>query len=220
MQLPDIGKSGDGLDIEIIESVAGIKPHPRLADESACFSNFLNLGDHFGAVCIPTEIPEGVGVGAGVDLTDLEVTSLRRLDLVGLGVDKRADDDSSVPKPTDDLPEPLCLAGDIEPSFSGDFLAAFRHEHGKLGLGFAGDGDHLLGRGHFEVELDLDQLRKATEIVILDVAAIFPEMQGDSIRAAELGLGCCPDRVGFVGPSCLSDRCDMVDVHAQFDHIA
>ena len=220
MQLPDIGKSGDGLNIEIIESVAGIKPHPRLADESARVSNLFNLCDYFGAVCIPTEIPEGMGVGAGVDLADLETAVLGRLDLVGFSVDKRTDDDSSVPKPSDDTAEPILLSGDIKSALGGDFLTALGNEHGKLGLGFAGDGDHLLGRGHFEVELDLDQLRKATEIVILDVAAIFPEMQGDTIRAAELGLGCCPDRVRFVGPSCLSDRCDMVDVHAQFDHIA
>ena len=153
-----------------------------------------------------------------MDLTDLELTSLSSLDLVGLGVDKRADDDSGVLKSFNYGAEPILLTGDIEPALGGDFLTTLGNKHGKLGLGFAGDGDHLLSRGHFEVQLDLDKFRKASEIIILNVAAIFPEMQGDSIRSAELSLSGRPDRIRFVGPSRLSDRCDMVDVHAQFDH--
>ena len=55
--------------------MTGIESHPRLDDESARVANLLNFGDHPRAVGIPTEIPEGVGVGAGVYLTDLEAAA-------------------------------------------------------------------------------------------------------------------------------------------------
>ena len=110
------------------------------------------------------------------------------------------------------------LAGHVQAAFGGDFLSAFGHEHGLVGLDATGDVNHFVGGGHFEVEFDLTDRFEPLNIVVLDVAAVFAEMDGDAVGATQLCLNRGPNRVGFVGAAGLAYRGDVVDIDTQFDH--
>jgi hypothetical protein len=98
-------------------------------------------------------------------------------------------------------------------------VAALGHQHGHLGFQRAGDADHLVGGGHFQVELDVGEFAQAAHVVVLDVAAVFAQMHGDAVGAAEVGFDGGPDRVGFVALAGFAHGGDVVDVYAEFDHL-
>ena len=67
------------------------------------------------------------------------------------------------------------------------------------GLDARGDADHLVGRRHLEVELDVGELAQAAHVLVLDVAAVLAQVHGDAVGAAEMRLDRRPHRVGLVG---------------------
>jgi hypothetical protein len=100
-----------------------------------------------------------MGIGAGVDFADAHADARRRLDLRQFGVDEDAGDDAGVGQPGHDLAQARFLPGDVEPALGGDLVPAFRHQHGHFRLERAGDADHFIGRGHFQIQLDVRQSR-------------------------------------------------------------
>ena len=110
------------------------------------------------------------------------------------------------------------MTDDIQAAFGGDLLAAFRHQHGHFWPQLAGDTDHLIGGCHFEIQFDLGQVTQLTNIGILNVAAIFAQMHGNPIGAAQVGFHSRPDRVRFIGTARLAERGHVIDVNAQFNH--
>ncbi len=78
--------------------------------------------------------------------------------------------------------------------------------------------DHLVGRGHLEVQLDVGQVAQAVDIVVLDVAAIFAQVHGDAVGTAEMGFDGRPDGIGFIGAARLTDGRHMIDIDAEFNH--
>jgi hypothetical protein len=99
-------------------------------------------------------------------------------------------------------------------------VTTFRHQHRHFRLDLACDADHFVGRGHFQIQLDVRQLTQAPHVVILDVAAVFAQMHGDAVGTAEMRLDRRPDRIGFVGLARFAHRRDVVDIYAQFYHAA
>ncbi|HAC09104.1 MAG TPA: phosphate transport system regulatory protein PhoU [Phycisphaerales bacterium] len=97
-------------------------------------------------------------------------------------------------------------------------MTAFRHQHHDFRPHLGGDRDHLVGRGHLEIELDLHEFVQSPDVVVLNVASILPEVDRDSRGTTQMRLDRGPGRVGLPGPSGLTDGRDMVDVHAEFDH--
>src|SRR5205814_7283751 len=82
----------------------------------------------------------------------------------------------------------------------------------------AGDADHLVGGGHLEVEADVRELAQAPHVLVLDVAAVFAQVAGDAVGAAQMRLDRRPDGVGLVGAASLADRRDVVNVDTKLDH--
>ena len=54
------------------------------------------------------------------------------------------------------------------------------------------------------------------QIAVLNVAAIFAEMNRDAVGTAEFGGGCGPNGIGLVGAPGLAKRGNVVDVDAEF----
>jgi hypothetical protein len=82
----------------------------------------------------------------------------------------------------------------------------------------AGDGDHFVGRRHFQIELDLRQIAQLLDVGVLDVSPVLAQVDGDAIGTAEVRFDRRPDRIGLVGAARLADRRHMVDIDAKFDH--
>ena len=57
--------------------------------------------------------------------------------------------------------------------------------------------------------------RHALDVVVLNMAAVFPQMQRDAVRAGLLGLQRRMERVRVRGTTRLTQRGDVVDVNAE-----
>ena len=107
---------------------------------------------------------------------------------------------------------------DIEPAFGRQLLAAFRHQRRLIGLHLAGDADDLVGDRHFEVEQIGDDLPQDAHIAVLDVPAVFAQMDGDAVGAAQQRRAPRQHGIGFQGAASLPNRGDVIDVDAQANH--
>ena len=161
---------------------------------------------------------EGVRVGAGVDLADLRADHSGCLDLSDVGVDEDRRDDARRRESCHDLLQPLRLPRHVEPAFGRDFLAAFRYEHRHLGFHFHGDVDHFIGRRHFEIELDVNEIAQTTHVLVLDVAPILAQMHGDAVGAAEMRFDGRPHGIRLMRAPRLPQRRHVVDIDAELDH--
>ena len=72
--------------------------------------------------------------------------------------------------------------------------------------------------GHFQVELHGDRLAEHAQVAVLNMAAIFAQMQRDAVGAAQFGQGRGPDRVGLVRAAGLAQRRYVVDIDAEKGH--
>lgn len=114
--------------------------------------------------------------------------------------------------------EAQLLRNDVQPALGGDFVATLGHQHRHLRLGTAGDADHFVGGRHLEVELDLGELGKAAHIVVVDVAPVLAQVDGDAVSATKMRFHRGPRRVRLPGATRLAQRGDVVDIDAEFDH--
>ena len=153
-----------------------------------------------------------------MNLADPCTDGCRRLDLGELGIDEYARTDTGVSQASHRRAQTLGLADDIKAALSGHFMTTFRHQHRHLGFELAGDRKHFIGRCHLEIELDMGELAKPANILVLDVTTIFAKMHRDAVGAAQMGFDSRPDRVRFIGAARLADGGHMVDVDAEFDH--
>ncbi len=218
MQFADAGERGDGLHVLIRQAVAGVELHAGLHDHSARRVHTPDLGLHLGVAGEPAAVMEEHRVGPGVNLARVESARRRGLDLDPIGVDEGTGANPRPAKLAHHLGEVRPSAGDVEPAFGRDLLPALRHQRHHRRCGSNCVRDHLGGRGHLQVEPDLDDAGQLLDVPVQDVSAIFPQVHRDGVGTAELGLDGRPHRVGLPRPAGLPDRGHMVDVDTEFDH--
>ena len=73
--------------------------------------------------------------------------------------------------------------------------------------------------GHFEVETGRYQLAHTVEVVILNMAPIDAQMDGNGVGTGSFTDACSLKQVGVGGPARLAQGGDMVDVDTQFNII-
>ena len=76
----------------------------------------------------------------------------------------------------------------------------------------------LLGHRHFQVEFDVHGLLEEIQIAVLDVPAVFAEVDRDAVGSAQFGLDGGPDGVRFVGPPGLPDGGHVIDIDSEQRH--
>jgi hypothetical protein len=76
----------------------------------------------------------------------------------------------------------LDLVGSVEAAFGGDFGTIFGNEADFGGLKAKGEFEHCGGGSHFEVELLAAFTAELENVGILDMTAIFAEMDCDGVR--------------------------------------
>jgi hypothetical protein len=125
----------------------------------------------------------------------------------------------------DDALEARDIGSDVEAALGGDFLAALGHEADFLRLEVERLLGHAGGRGHFEVEREVDVAGDFADVGFLDVAAVFAEVNGDGVDAGVLGDAGGFEDAGFgreaAFPSAVTGFAEggnVVDVEAEFGH--
>ena len=77
--------------------------------------------------------------------------------------------------------------------------------------------DHLVGEAHLEVHARLQQRPQGVHVAILDVAAVFAQVQRDVVGARLLGQQRRMHRVRIRRAARLPHGGDVIDVDAQLD---
>jgi len=142
----------------------------------------------------------------------------RRFDLSRLWVNKQANADSCQAQPLQYRQEAVFQAGRIESAFGSQLLAAFRDQANLVRPQFHRDFQHFRNRRHFLVQMNLNRLMNTEEIGILDMLAIFAQMDRHCIGSGPLSRQGSFYRVGVSRKARLSEGCDMIDINPKFDH--
>lgn len=107
------------------------------------------------------------------------------------------------------------LTGHIQPAFGRALGAAFRHEAGRMRLRAHGNGDHVRGRSHFEIQRLVDLGLQSRNVFIPDMPAVFAQMRSDAIGSGRHSKLCRADRIRMPSATSVADGCDVIDIHAQ-----
>ena len=198
--------------------MAGVETHTQRTNLLARGCDPLQLGLNGRTFDIASGRVEGMRVRTGMNLADLNAHASSSSDLIGLCINKGAGDDTGITQFGHDVGETRLLADDIQSTFGRDFLTPFWHEHGHFRPEFAGNGDHFIGCGHFQVELDLSQVSQFAHIGVLNMTAVFAQVNCNAIGTANVRLHGSPDRVRFIGTARLAQCGYVVDVYAKFNH--
>ena len=79
------------------------------------------------------------------------------------------------------------------------------------------DSDHLVGQAHLEIHARLQQRPQRVHVAILDVPAIFAQMQRDVVGARLLGEQRRMHRIRVWRAARLPHGRDVIDVDAELD---
>ncbi len=161
----------------------------------------------------------GVGVSAGVQLDAGGAQLDGGLDLSGVGVDEKSNVDARVAAAGQRVRDAVALTDDVKTSLGRQFLTAFGHERCLVGLDLKCQGDDAGLDSELHVESDLHGLPQQSQVALLDVAAIFAEMDRDHVAPAQFGQHGRPDRVGLAPTANLTKRGHMIDIDTQARHV-
>ena len=117
-----------------------------------------------------------------MDFADAGADAGGGFDLGQFGVDEHAGDDAGVGQTCHNVPQAGFLGRYVEAALGRDLVAPSGTSMAISGLRAAGDADHFVGGGHFQIELDLGEIAQAPHVGILDVAPVFPH-DGDAVGA-------------------------------------
>ena len=109
------------------------------------------------------------------------------------------------------------VGGHVEPAFGGDLGAILGHQAAVVRPHADGDLHHLVRQPHLEVHARLQQRPQRVHVAILDVPAVFAQMQRDVVRAGLLGQQRRMHRIRIRHAARLPHRRDVIDVDAELD---
>ena len=163
----------------------------------------------------------GQRVTTGVKLDRRRAQFCGGFDLLEIGIDEQRDMDARVATASPGRPSPTSrfLAGDVQAPFGCQFKAeVLGDKRGLMGFQVESQRNDRRLEGQLEIQAHLYGLFEQSDVAVLDVAAVFAEMDGDDVGASELGKYGSPDGVGFTPSSRLAKRGDMIDVDAEAWH--
>lgn len=194
----------------IIQAVAGI----HLQSKTVSFQGGPSKPCQFGAFLSEP----GVGVSARVKLHRVGPQFFGRFDLSKPGVDKKADLNPLPPETRNDPLKDLSFSDDIESALGRNFTPPLGDHTNFFGLEAERNFHNFRVKGHLQIKRPADRLLQAPQIRILNVPAVFPQVDCNSIRSAPHRLPGRFKRVGPFAPPGLAKRRHVIDIHTQFDH--
>jgi len=211
VEFMDAVESGDGSNVVIGQSVPHVQ-HQALRDSvQAGFAEAIQFG---GA----SSRSASLGPRSGVQLHCGDVEFHGFADLLNIGVDEQADEDSSPGQLCRALTDPLSVRNNVESAFRGDFFPAFRYEGGLIGEGLQGDAGNFVRDGHFQIESESDGFAEEANVAVLNVPPVFAQVNCDGVCSAQFGQNGSLYRVRFGGTSGLADGGNVIDVYAEQGH--
>ena len=138
-----------------------------------------------------------------------------RFNRAHIGLDEKRHPHAGVLQRIDNTGEPGATAEDIETALGRALLAALRDDAAGIRQMAQGDGEHLVGRGHFEVKRPRQLVLEAGNIVIRDMPAILAQVRRDAVGAGFDGDIGGAQRIGMASAAGVADGGHVVDVDAE-----
>jgi len=124
----------------------------------------------------------GIGEATCVEFHDGGLEGGGGIDLAGVGIEEKAYKNIGLIEFLNHGAKRVNFGCGVEASFGGDFGTVFGDEANFRGLEAEGEVEHGGGGGHFEVELLAAFLAESENVVVLDMATIFAEVDCDGVR--------------------------------------
>ena len=106
-------------------------------------------------------------------------------------------------------------ARDVEAALGCHLLTSFRHKCDLVRPQAFGDRKHCVGARQLEVQGHVELFAQTFDIVVLNVPTVLAQMRGDPVRARRHTRVCGDHGVRLVGPACLTNRRDVVNVDVE-----
>ncbi|MNM50626.1 hypothetical protein D3C81_616720 [compost metagenome] len=209
VQFANIGNGGDRLHVGVMQAVARIDLQATAHAEQHARLDALQLCQLLGAL--------GVRVAPRVQFDHGCAQLGGGGDLLLVGIDEQADADALALQLLHRRLHFLEVAHHIQTPFRRHFRAFFRHQADVRRLDAAGKIDHLGRDSRFQVHAREQLRRDGDHVTILDVAAVFAQMQGDGVGARLLGQQGRADRVRILRAARIAQGGHVVDIDAQVD---
>ena len=164
-----------------------------------------NRGRIPGVMCITT----------GVQLDRVRASVMRPRNGIGIGIDEQAAPDSRRAEAFDAARQPRGVVADIESTFGRDFLTPLRHDRHLAWPQPQRQFEDRFGQRHLEVEHGAYASRDALDVGVLDVPSVFAEVRCDAVGPGVLAEQRGFEGIWFVGPACLTNGGDVIDVDEQ-----
>jgi hypothetical protein len=78
-----------------------------------------------------------------------------------------------------------------------------------------GNGEHFIGRRHFEVQRYIDLDHQPVDVAVGDVPPILAQMRRDAVGTGRGGHDRGANRIGMIAAARVPDGRDMVDIDAK-----
>ncbi len=221
--VPDVqfmqpGQRGNGSHVPDRQPMSRIEVHALSMDEFTCPADLVQLGLDIRVLLFLLVFMKGMGIGAGMYFTDIEAAGMGSFHLGFLSVDEGADPDATLLQGIDDLLEFVEPAHDIESTLGRDLLPTLGDQHGHVGPCPQRDINHFRGGRNLKVQGNIKGTGQLVEVTVLDVPAIFPEVNRDAVCSSKARLPGSLDWIRFPGPSGLADSGNVVDVYTEGRH--
>src|SRR5919202_479660 len=184
VELGDLGDGGDLRDVAVGQPVAGGDVQAVLRGERGGLAQAVEFGGdaHAPLGVDGARAERRLGVGGRAELDLLRARLVRRLDLARLGVYEEADEEAVVAQAVDRAADRVEAGDGVQAALGRDLVGALGDERDGVGARVACDGDHLLGGGHLDVEVGGDRAPERVDVLVLYVAAVAAQVDGDAVR--------------------------------------
>ena len=130
-------------------------------------------------------------------------------------IDKEGDFDLGVMQTLDRVTDGIAIADDIQTAFGGHFGTVLGYQCGAMGFQFA---DYVDDVG-IDRALEVDRQRRGGDdlfgIIVVDMAAVLTQVDGDLVCPVLCTDAECHQGVGIVDLACFAQDGDMVDIDAE-----
>src|SRR6185369_522999 len=155
---------------------------------------------------------------SGMYFDEVRPNLVGSLDLIGIGIYEQRHRDSCAANPLDCRLDLLHIAADVQPPFSSKLKPLFRNKRTHIGPDLLGNGNHLIGGGHFQIQTSLYCLSQQLKVTVLYMTPVLSQMNRYPVRSCQLRNGSCRYRIRLSPSPSLPDGCNMVYVHSKFRH--
>ncbi len=211
IQFVDILNFCDSPHVTIRQTVAEVQLQSLSGREQSGFAEPVELNFRFLG-------SSRVRIRAGVNFDGRNSQFFGFFNLRQIRIDEQADQNTGSVELVDALSDSQKMSLHVQPALGCDFLAPFGHQRGLIGKSAQSDAHDLITNGHFQIQANADNLTEQPDVAVLNMSAVFSQMDGNRVGSAHLGQHRGMNRIGLRRTSRLTNGRDMVYIDSQQWH--